>query len=148
MLQTVIIYEWVGEGNGDSGNNNSLRLVTEDIGSIAYNNDLERDVPNGWPYVDGGTKYLKNAFYEGSIDLSRVTSDICFSSFLLEGRSSQSLTASLDDFVAGTFTGKPATPVGFGDGVCPPGGIVHLTATAAAGTTLKWYDNAAFPEPP
>ena len=57
-------------------------------------------------------KYPSPLFFEGVIDFTSATGvDLCFNEFLLETRNSQSLDASLQDFVAGDFTVKPARPV-------------------------------------
>ena len=87
---------------------------------VAENNDGAKPVPAGWNY--GTPDYPQNAFYEGQIDLGELQQilindgiipdeggniDLCYSGFLLETRSSQSITASLDDFVNGSFTTIP-----------------------------------------
>jgi hypothetical protein len=60
-----------------------------------------------WPFTPktgpAGT-FQKGEFYEGGIDLAALNlGDECFSSFILETRSSQSVDAVLKDFVAGGF---------------------------------------------
>jgi len=66
----------------------------------------------GWAYTPkGGTACnlgpcdaAQGAFYEGGIDLTALNlQGECFSSFLLETRSSQSVTAVLKDFAFGNF---------------------------------------------
>jgi len=62
-----------------------------------------------WPYATkfgGGTTVPVNGFYEGGFDLTAIfpgTAPGCFSSFLLETRSSQEPSAVLKDFLAGSF---------------------------------------------
>ncbi len=88
--------------------------------AVAENNSGAINLPSGWNYVT--PQYPKNAFYEGQIDLGELNDalveagivaegggdvNLCYSGFLLETRSSQSLTASLDDFVNGDFTTLP-----------------------------------------
>ena len=67
----------------------------------------------GWPYTFKGAATCatgpcpaqKGAFYEGGLDLDlfQNLAGECFSSFLLETRSSQSVDAVLKDFVLGSF---------------------------------------------
>ncbi|HKK11762.1 MAG TPA: hypothetical protein VJ945_02955, partial [Flavobacteriaceae bacterium] len=43
----VTVLKWVGPGNGDQGNNNSLVIVPT-TARVAENNDTTTPVPNGW----------------------------------------------------------------------------------------------------
>ena len=66
-----------------------------------------------WPYTTKGDKtpclagpcdVPKGAFYEGGVNLSDLGfADTCFSTFLLETRSSQTVDAILKDFALGSF---------------------------------------------
>jgi hypothetical protein len=66
---------------------------------------------NGYtvPQVSGGGQLVSPLFFEGGMDISATLSSIgitslpCFSSFLIETRSSQSTSAVLKDFLAGSF---------------------------------------------
>ncbi|MDP4282270.1 MAG: SprB repeat-containing protein, partial [Bacteroidota bacterium] len=147
QFATVTVHKWVGVGNGTEGNNLSLIPVQVTEAIAAQNNSQSYPVPSyGQP--GGGVyptpTYPPNAFYEGLITLPDTLNlnpaMLCKASFLLEARSSQSLTASLDDFIAGSFHITPNPPVPTADSRCGPG-IVNLTATAASGTTINWYSN-------
>ena len=62
--------------------------------------------PAPWSFTDkkGKTSYRTNEFFEGGINLSYLgLQDRCFSSFLSETRSSTSTSATLKDFIIGTF---------------------------------------------
>ena len=112
-LGTVNVYRWVGGGPLTPGSsyvpNSNNNLETTNIpSSVAENNANVYPVPAGWGYV--GATYNTNAFYEGYLDLSQVggiNSFTCSATFILETRSSQSITASLDDFVGGTLGEVP-----------------------------------------
>jgi hypothetical protein len=101
---TVVVYRWVGTG-GSVPNANGRLEFTNLQGTVAINNNNKYPIPNGWSFLN--TEYDTNEFYEGRVDLGDLSTNTCFGSFLLEARSSQSITASLDDFVAGQFNVKP-----------------------------------------
>ncbi|MDT0552656.1 hypothetical protein, partial [Urechidicola vernalis] len=119
---TVTVYEWVGlNGGGDSGPENQFILRNDIPAGVAENNGGPETVPGTWSYDD--PQYETNAFYEGYVNLSDVLQDvtqICDATWLLETRSSQSLTASLDDFVGGQFNLTPTVTVN-NDIVCEGG---------------------------
>ena len=118
-VSTIELYEWVGSG-GDT--NGTLDLVA--TGSIcteapaldkacAIANTEEVDAP--WAYTpkfgDAGS-FPAGSFFEGGVNLDEVFGGDapCFSSFLAETRSSQSVDAVLKDFATGTFnTCQPPT---------------------------------------
>ncbi|MCK5402053.1 MAG: hypothetical protein KAJ28_10505, partial [Flavobacteriaceae bacterium] len=140
---TVTVYEWVGFGNGDSGPDLQLDL-REDIGAeVAINNKQVWPVPTGWTY--GDPTYALNAFYEGFVDLSGVLgdTDFCSASWLLETRSSQELTASLDDFAGGTFDLTPTAQIFGADITCGDESTTLTAITTPAfggfGVTYTWY---------
>jgi hypothetical protein len=66
---------------------------------------------NGYtvPQVAGGGQLVSPLFFEGGMDVTAVLNSVgittipCFSSFLMETRSSQSTTAVLKDFLTGSF---------------------------------------------
>ena len=84
----------------------------------------------------GQASFGHGEFYEGGLNLNRFgLQNECFSSFLAETRSSQSVTATLKDFVLGSFqqcsatlSTAPTSPVGSG-GTVTPGTVVTDTAT-------------------
>ncbi|MFH4966446.1 hypothetical protein V8G69_15700, partial [Gaetbulibacter sp. M235] len=105
--------------------------------------------PSTWNYqgknvpsegVPPYNQYHTGAFFNGFISLEDLPPGAaCFSSYLLETRNSQSVTASLQDFVGAGFSTNPPPPSTTGDQVCV-GETAHLTAGNCTGT-LKWYDD-------
>ncbi len=138
-LATVTVYRWVGDGTGDVPNTNGNLHTTNCSGTVAENNDTAYPIPDGWMFLPGQSCYETNEFYEGVVDLACITGQggavsVCFSSFLLETRSSQSITASLDDFVSGGFAGKP-TPTCHDITInCTTPSIVYNPIVAGAAT--------------
>jgi hypothetical protein len=67
----------------------------------------------GWSFTDksGNSTYLQGELFEGGIDLSAFPglSAECFAAFSSETRSSQSPTATLKDFVVGSFQACQST---------------------------------------
>ena len=102
--------------------------------------------PSPWSFTDKGGvangNFAPGEFYEGGIDLTFLgLQDECFSSFLAETRSSQSVDATLKDFVGGAFavcsatmTTTPSTGAG---GTVTPGTIVTDTATVVGTNATK-----------
>jgi uncharacterized repeat protein (TIGR01451 family) len=112
-VSTIELYEWVGSG-GDT--NGTLDLVAS--GQTCTNAPAADkacaianavDVASPWPYdakqPDPDNIFGANAFFEGGLDLSDVFGpDVpCFTGFLVETRSSQSVDATLKDFASGAF---------------------------------------------
>src|SRR5260221_34127 len=131
----VTVYQWVGTG-GNVPNTGGTLNTTNCSGIVAENNDTIYPIPVGWTFLQ--PCYDVNEFYEGVVDLSCILSgaipNACFSSFLLETRSSQSITASLDDFVSGGFAGKP-TPTCSNISInCTTPSVIYNPAVAGAQT--------------
>jgi|GEM_PF-6549506 len=145
-LATVLIYMWVGPGNGNYGNNNSL-ILTSFTGTAAQNNDAMYDIPMGWSYP--GAQYPLNAFYEGVINLNEIYEqgpagalpDLCKATWLLEARSSTELTAALDDFIGGPFGIEPLPPSA-SLSECYPG-YYCLEVTPSEPGVIRWYPTEA-----
>ncbi len=115
---TIQVYEWTPGGpiNGtlklltnSSSTCNAAQTGTSDPVACAIVNTAA--VPAPWPYQPksgaAGT-FAKGAFFEGGINVSKLASlaghgTPCFTGFLAETRSSQSVDATLKDFVAGDF---------------------------------------------
>ena len=109
----IFAYEWVGSGGSD-GPLNKLTLSASN--SFATVNSTAK--PSPWPYKAKGrvpdNQIPPGAFFEGGIDLGCVTGagvSACFSNFILETRSSASVTASLKDFLIGRFSADGAVRV-------------------------------------
>ncbi|HMJ46414.1 MAG TPA: hypothetical protein VK498_03750, partial [Ferruginibacter sp.] len=140
-LATVTVLSWVGTGGNVVGSNGTLN-TTNCAGIVAQNNDTRYLIPQGWSFIRGC--YDENEFYEGQIDLSCLsgnTPSLCFSSFLLETRSSHEITASLDDFVSGAFGGRPAVPTVTPASRCGDGSVT-LTAACTV-SNVRWYSAAS-----
>ena len=134
----VTVLKWVETG-GNVPNSNGTLNTTNITGTVAENNAGSAAVPAGWIFT--GNTFATNEFYEGVIDLGGLNlPSLCFSSFLLETRSSQSITASLDDFVGGSFNARPQPPTVTGAQRCDAG-ILTLTASCN-GSNVRWYTNA------
>ena len=104
----LFAYEWVGSG-GSNGTLNALTL--EEANSYAVVNSASVSSP--WPYTPKfGTSgiFPPGAFFEGGIDLACLKGsaiDGCFPSFIIETRTSQSVTSELKDFVFGNLVVNP-----------------------------------------
>jgi len=76
-------------------------------GSSACSSVNSAPLNPSWSYVGkGGTTVPVAGFYEGGLDLTNLlpsSSGTCFTSFLMETRSSASVSAVLKDFVSGSF---------------------------------------------
>lgn len=110
----IQIFEWVGSG-GSHGPLDLLRptaiangdtVCTPDDAACATTNDTDSS-PFHWAYMPKfpkqAGKYPHESFYEGGIDLTVLTGDICFNSFLANTRTSHSETADLKDLALGDF---------------------------------------------
>jgi hypothetical protein len=134
----VTVLQWVETG-GNVPNTNGTLNTTNIVGTVAENNAGAVAVPAGWIFT--GNTFATNEFYEGVIDLGGLNlPSLCFSSFLLETRSSQSITASLDDFASSSFNARPQPPTVTGAERCG-GGVLTLTASCT-GSGVQWFTNA------
>jgi uncharacterized repeat protein (TIGR01451 family) len=110
-VSEIQLYTWVGSGGSDG----ALDLTaTGQICTGAPANDKacgianQSDTAAPWPYTPkfgtAGT-FPQFSLYEGGLDLSQVFEGTppCFSSFLVETRSSQEVNAQLKDFISGDF---------------------------------------------
>jgi len=131
----IQLYEWVGSGGTDgalnlkaSGQNCTAAPALDEACAVA--NDIAQ--PSPWPYTPksgAANIFPANSFFEGGLDLGLVyagTTPPCFSSFLVETRSSQEPNAQQKDFVSGSFntcvpptitTQSSASSVDFGGSV-------------------------------
>jgi hypothetical protein len=154
---TVRVFEWHSPGGAINGTLDLLGGTTatpaDCVGPPAVGSgDLfcatvnTAVTPSPWAFTDksGNNPGSFNAgeFYEGGINLSALgLGDECFSSFLSETRSSQSVDATLKDFVGGRFAVCGATmsttpTVGAGAKVLP-GTQVSDTATVTGSGTAN-----------
>ena len=104
------------------------------------------NTPSPWAFTDKGGApngyFAPGEFYEGGVDLAFLgLADECFSSFLAETRSSQSVDATLKDFVGGGFgvcsATMSTTPSAGAGGTVAPGTIVTDTATVTGTSPTK-----------
>jgi hypothetical protein len=132
----VTVLEWVGTG-GNYSESDAFNLLS--VGAaVAENNAGPTPVPTcGWGYPT--TSYDINAFFEGYIDLASIgAASVCFSRAMLEGRSSQEITASLDDFVGGPLGSVPNCSISGSNTICA-GTSTCFTATGGSGSfTYSW----------
>ena len=153
---TIRVFQWHSPGGAINGTLDLLAGTTatpaDCVGSpigtgdhfcATVNNAV---TPSPWAFADkGGTptgNFAPGEFYEGGIDLNFLgLQDECFSSFLAETRSSQSVDATLKDFVGGSFAVCTATmstaPSTGAGGTVTPGTIVTDTATVTGTSSTK-----------
>ena len=112
-IATAKVFEWVGTGGSESGGTLNDITGTAPVGSVfSISNAAAQNIPGScpaWDYtpkggVQGGPIPV-NAFFEGAINLDAFPglAGACFSSFMVETRSSASVTATLKDFALGQF---------------------------------------------
>jgi hypothetical protein len=102
-----------------------------------------------WAYTPKSGQFKvfpAGTFFEGGANLSKLLPKAeCFASFLVETRSSQSVTATLKDFVLGSFSFAPTVSVG-NRTICQ-GSSTSLTATVTGGLgtpTFSWTGPNSF----
>jgi hypothetical protein len=118
---TIRIFEYTGTavgstdgtlneiGGGDAENRDCAVISTDDF--CASVNNLDGAVaPWLFKNKSGQATFGHGEFYEGGLNLNTLgLENECFSSFLAETRSSQSVTATLKDFILGGFEACEAT---------------------------------------
>jgi len=109
VIQDFLISKWQNGGlvQVDSGVECTASLTNDDAcGKVNGSGIGEISAP--WPYTPKqGTanKIPEGGFFEAGIDLTNLGLDTgCFSTFLAETRSSQSLTSTLSDYALGAFS--------------------------------------------
>ncbi|HEU5034192.1 MAG TPA: Ig-like domain-containing protein [Mycobacteriales bacterium] len=153
---TITVYQWnhlckkTGTllSNGDScGDQNLETLETSaNANCTSVSGDAFCGIVNTtdgvaspWSYGDksGNNSYLAGEFYEGGINLTSLgLADECFSSVASETRSSTSTTATLKDFVLGSFANCSATMfTNVAAGPVTPGTTVNDTATVTGSSS-------------
>ncbi|MEJ8840741.1 hypothetical protein WG954_00005, partial [Lacibacter sp. H375] len=148
---TVTIYQWDDDGVAPAGQtivpntNNNLR-TTNLVGTVAENNDNQYPIPTGWSFIQPTYDY--NMFFEGTVNLTGLgVLNLCNTSFILETRSSQSITASLDDFAGGAFNVTPPALILTGSSICvsAPGTGTITSTTSQSGASYQLYNSADQP---
>jgi uncharacterized repeat protein (TIGR01451 family) len=135
-VSTIKVFRWTG--NDATGSLVALNNGNPIGGStFAIVNDGPISVPWSYTNKSGQSQPAAGEFLEEGVDLSALGLQGCFSSFLAETRSSQSPTATLSDFVIGSFPlcSLSATPF---TGVSKVGDSVtySLTVTNTGGSPL------------
>jgi len=109
------------------------------------------NVTSPWPFLDkdGSTSFRQGEFFEGGVNLSTLgLGGTCFASVASETRSSTSPTATLKDFVLGTFGDCVATlstqvsnagPVAPGTSVNDVLTVSSSNSTVTASGTVTWF---------
>ena len=105
------VFKWVGSGGNVNGtlqtveNGGECGAEANDDACGKTNANLEN---SPWPFQGRDTaanKFGPGTFFEGGINLSALELDTgCFTTFLAETRSSQSVDATLSDFALGEFS--------------------------------------------
>ena len=118
-IPTIQVLEWVGSGGDQQGGTlNELIGPTQSVCvgtgplACAITNGITLS-PTPWPYQSGesgvpANTFLPQAFFEGGLNVTQAFQSAgldvpCFASFMVETRSSSSVTATLKDFVLGSF---------------------------------------------
>jgi uncharacterized repeat protein (TIGR01451 family) len=115
----IQVFRWTG----DDSTGSLVPITAPEGATFAIVNDAPITVP--WSYSDKShhSGPAAGEFLEEGVDLTALGLDGCFSSFLAETRSSQSPTATLSDFVIGTFNScrleLPNTATVQADGIDP-----------------------------
>lgn len=131
-------FKWVGSGGNVNGTLDSVPVT----GITSYARTNTSSVASPWPFVPktGPVNIFgPGAFFEGGIDLCSLPGlDPCFTSFLIETRSSFSIDATLKDFLNGSFTSSPQVTLS-GGSRCVNGAGVTLDPTVTGGITPYTY---------
>lgn len=117
-VSTIKVWEWDTSctKNATGCADNNLRILAEseaaNCATVAAGDNFcglvnpEDGTPAPWSYTDkkGNSSYLAGEFLEAGVNLSALgLADRCFATVVAETRSSTSATATLKDFVLGTF---------------------------------------------
>ena len=159
---TIRVFEWVGSGGSDGALNllggNALdvrdcKSVSTDDFCASVNNLDGAVAPWLFKNKSGQTTFGHGEFYEGGLNLKALgLQNECFSSFLAETRSAQSVTATLKDFVSGPFqdcsSGVTTTPSEGQNGSTALGTdgtiTVHDTAAVSVNGTATFSATLSF----
>ncbi|WP_422678727.1 hypothetical protein, partial [Christiangramia portivictoriae] len=115
-IGTVNAFKWVGAGNGTipQSSKTLVQLNTTNNTLNAYRNIDHESTP--WPHQAKNDPTPNNqppiTFFEGFIDIASLNlADTCFSSFLVETRSSSVVTSVLEDYLGGGFNVQPEVTI-------------------------------------
>jgi hypothetical protein len=142
---TIRVFKWNSPGGSIDG---TLDLIGTGFGCSASPlfcaevNDVA--TPSPWAYTPSkgaANIFPKGGFFEGGVNLSQLgITNVCFASFLAETRSSQSVDATLKDFVTGTFTLVPDVNGGPDAALSCTNPTAQLTASSSLepNATFHW----------
>ena len=121
-VPTISVFEWVGTGGNAPNTGGTLDVLTTNLTPslcgaaagddfCAITNSGTKNAPWNFTNKSGESDFAQGELYEGGINLSSFPGleGECFASFMVETRSSQSITAVLKDFIAGEFEECEAT---------------------------------------
>lgn len=156
----------IGSG-GDCKPNAGLDDIcaTTNSGQFQFSGNITTKWPTSDATLGVGTTVVPPDFFEGGINLTKVFASAggvpsCFSTFIADTRSSQSLTATLFDFARGSIgscettlttdagvsdppiTGEVEPPASIGSGSVSSGtdtATLSIEGTSVWGGTLSWY---------
>ena len=142
---TIRVFKWNSPGGSIDG---TLDLIGTGFGCAAsplFCAEVnEAPTPAPWAYTPSkgpANIFPRGAFFEGGVNLSQLgISNVCFASFLAETRSSQSVDATLKDFVTGAFTLVPDIDAGSDGAISCANPTTTLTASSSLepGATFHW----------
>ncbi len=148
------VYEWQGK----TANSPGAPVIAPNASAALTTNSSQQNVPGGvsgttmfngeqWifaPKFGSAGTYPSPLFFEGWVDLATIEdASLCFQRFLLETRNSQSIGASLQDLVAGAFSGIPQPPTVTPDEICYNTRNIVLRASCShTSGTPTWYTQA------
>ena len=115
-IGTVNAFKWVGANNGTipQSTKTLIELSTSNTTLNAYRNANHEATP--WPHQAKNDPTPNNqppvTFFEGFIDIATLNlAETCFSSFLVETRSSSVVTSVLEDYLGGGFNVQPEVTI-------------------------------------
>lgn len=140
---TIRVYKWNSPGGAINGTLDLIGTGFGCSGSPLFCAEVNTaPTPAPWPYTPSqgpANIFPTGAFFEGGINLTQLgITNVCFSSFLAETRSSTSVDATLKDFVTGTFTLVPDVDAG------PDANINCTTPTTQLTASSSLEPNATF----
>jgi uncharacterized repeat protein (TIGR01451 family) len=132
---TITVFRWTG----DDATGSLVPVAAPGTTTFVIVNGSPVSVPWSYTNKNGQTQPAAGEFLEEGVDLTALGMGSCFSSFLAETRSSQSPTATLSDFVIGSFDTcrllLPNTATVQADGI-PSIAADHVLITVVDGDAL------------
>lgn len=147
-VSQIAVYKWVGAGGSDGTLDFLAAFSNKCDPALADDNacgivNPSNGTSSPWTFLDksGNTTYLQGEFFEAGVNLSSPEINLageCFATLVSETRSSFSVTATLKDFVTGSFAQCEATMSTTPSKTSvTPGEAVHDTATVTGNNPSK-----------